>query len=189
MAEIELTQGLKALVDDEDFARVAAAGPWYAYRQSNGRVYSRHSAPGAEPRKPVTVLMHRFVLGVSDPKAHVDHKDHNGLNNRRANLRAATPSQNTANSRKRRDTSSRYKGVHFDKEKGKWRARIKHNGTEHHLGYFENEAQAAHAHYIASLEYFGEYRTTKLCPKDDTATVIAADRTNTNKVNNIQAKS
>lgn len=66
------------------------------------------------------LYMHRMIVGLD--VAAVDHRDGNGLNNRRANLRAATFSQNNQNARKRPGCTSRYKGV--DWHKGAWRARI-----------------------------------------------------------------
>ncbi|MHC4867843.1 MAG: HNH endonuclease [Planctomycetota bacterium] len=79
--------------------------------------------------------MHRQLI--TPPPAYcIDHINRNGLDNRRANLRLATPSQNAANS-KPRNPRSGYKGVWFDKRKRKFRAAIWHNNKRIHLGYFD----------------------------------------------------
>ena len=88
----------------------------------------------------------------------VDHKYGEGLDNRRANLRLATPAQNSHNrSKGRNKTSSRYKGVYLVKETKKWRASICHNNKRIHLGFFKNETDAAKAYDGAAKEYFKEF--------------------------------
>jgi hypothetical protein len=167
MKEVPLTRGYVAVIDDADYDRVMAAGAWHAHRQRKG-MYALHTVyiKGSKPHKWLTLRMHRFILGVTDPKIDVDHRDHNGLNNRRANLRVATRSQNRANGRKPRGTSSTFKGVSFHKKLRKWQAYITANGKRTYLGLFEREADAAFAYYSAALKYFGEFTTTSLSPKE-----------------------
>lgn len=86
----------------------------------------------------------------------VDHIDRDKTNNQVNNLRWVTRSQNNMNSSKTtKFTSSRYKGVSY--EKNKWRAYIRLNGKKLHLGMFETENEAAHAYNSAALELFGEF--------------------------------
>ena len=88
----------------------------------------------------------------------VDHINHNGLDNRRANLRIATASQNNANSRRGMNRGrSKYKGVWWDEKAGKWRAGIKCQGKCIHLGMFDDEIEAAKAYDRAAGLYHGEF--------------------------------
>ena len=156
MKTIPLTQGKVALVDDEDFERLSkykwcalnCHGFYYAVRSeriTNGRYgKTRH------------FKMHREILGLTDPKIHVDHKNHNGLDNRQENMRACTCSQNQMNQRTMRSKKhSPYKGVCFFH--GKWRAAIKIKGKTTHLGTFPSEISAAWAYNEAAIKYFGEF--------------------------------
>ena len=105
------------------------------------------------------VFMHNQIM--SFPKMYVDHKNGNGLDNRRINLRLATRRQNSQNSRKRGNTSSKFKGVSFHKQSGKWRSRIIINGTECFLGLFDSEESAAQMYRSVALEVFGEFANFK----------------------------
>jgi hypothetical protein len=87
----------------------------------------------------------------------VDHRNTNGLDNRRSNLRLATYSQNNCNKAKRKNTSSRYVGVCFNKQLKRWGAYIKPQGKKIFLGYFDNEIDAAHAYDAAARKYHGEF--------------------------------
>ena len=104
-------------------------------------------------------LAHRlawlYVHGELAPQ--LDHADGNPSNNRISNLRPATQSQNNGNARKRSDNTSGKKGVSWHKRDKKWQSRIKHNGRQIYLGYFET-AKAAHAAYCEKArELFGEF--------------------------------
>ena len=87
-----------------------------------------------------------------------DHKDRNGLNNRRNNLRQATSSQNVANQSLRSNNTSGYKGVSWDKASGKWVAKVKVNGKQQqHLGLFSDPIEAAKTYDRAALKAFGDF--------------------------------
>lgn len=100
-----------------------------------------------------TISMHKLLTGWPQ----TDHIDHDGLNNRRSNLRLATAGQNGANRRASPGCSSQYKGVRWYPSSRKWCARIRCNGKLRHLGYFAREDDAARAYDAAALEAFGEY--------------------------------
>ena len=86
----------------------------------------------------------------------IDHINHNGLDNRKANLRLATFAQNARNSRMRRNRSG-YKGVCFANDRGKYRAVIWHDNTRIHLGYFNSPISAALEYDRAAKKYHGEF--------------------------------
>jgi hypothetical protein len=93
--------------------------------------------------------------------ADVDHVHHDYLDCRKSELRLVTNQENCQNQRKQSNTSSRYKGVGFDKTCGKWKSQIKQNYKSIHLGYFpptiDGELSAAIAYDIKAIELFGEF--------------------------------
>ena len=99
--------------------------------------------------------MHAFLTGYE----RTDHRNGDGLDNRRSNLRDATAGENSRNTRVHLDSASGLKGVSWYKRSRKWRAHI-HVGTkQQHLGYFATAEEAAHAYDDAARELHGEYAT------------------------------
>ena len=101
--------------------------------------------------------LHRVIMGEPDDMT-IDHINHDKLNNCRSNLRIATRQQNNMNQSKRKDNKSDVIGVSWSKTSEKWRAQIKVNNKQFHLGYFDNFEDACKARKNAEIKYFGEYR-------------------------------
>ena len=93
----------------------------------------------------------------NDPVALLDHADGCVSNNRIENLRPASKSQNSANSKIRSDNKSGAKGVSFDARRGKWRAYITKDGVTKSLGYFTDFYDAESAYVLAALKKFGDF--------------------------------
>ena len=145
--EIQLTRGMVALVDDVDFER-AVCFEWSAAKRGAQLWYAKRSASPRPHRS--WEYLHRFILGVVDPSVRVDHKNNDGLDNRRLNLRVASHGQNCQNSRPR--SSSGFKGVDWHSGDGRWRARC--GGV--HIGEFDSAEEAAVAYDRVALEVYGK---------------------------------
>ena len=152
---IPLTQGKYAIVDPEDYERLSKY-KWHAHKAPHTFYAVRSLTNGKkQPRK--NAQMHNLIIEVP-PGMFIDHINHNGLDNRKANLRPATRTQNIWHRKKfKRPSRSRYKGVDWSKTQKKWRARIRVNGKRIYLGSFKNELQAAKAYDAAAKKYHGEF--------------------------------
>lgn len=154
MKEIKLTQGRFAMLDNEDFDRVNQFR-WYADKDKSAQVLwyaARHVYING---RRTTQKLHQFILGDGEK---IDHRNGNGLDNRKENLRRASASQNGANRRKQvKPASSTFKGVTFVKARGNWRASIKINGSRIPLGSHSQEIDAATAYNEAARRLFGEF--------------------------------
>jgi hypothetical protein len=154
MKAIPLTKGFATVVDDEDYDRLVIH-KWVAMLASNGRVYAARTSSRKDgpPRK--SIYMHREILNAAKGEQ-VDHRDFDGLNNTRENLRLCNVHQNAQHSRKLTTSRFNYKGV-VDKRHGKYRARICINGKRTCLGTFDTQEQAAKAYDLAATAHFGEF--------------------------------
>lgn len=144
-----------AIVDPADYERLRKY-EWFARKGKNSFYARRYEARG-KGKKETLVYMHQEIIKV--PKGMmVDHINHDSMDNRRANLRAATTSQNSYNRKKlSRQCSSKYKGVWWHKSSLKWQARIIFEKKRIHLGTFKNEIDAAKAYDEAARKYHGEF--------------------------------
>lgn len=150
MKEIKLSQGKVALVDDEDYDKISQY-PWYANKQGNSYYAIVHN--GYLDGKRVLLKMHRVIMGITNPKIFVDHKDSDGLNNQKYNLRTATVSQNAANKASYRGVS-KYKGV--TKEGKYWKAMCTKDGISHRKK-CSTEIEAALWYNQKATELHGEF--------------------------------
>ena len=147
MKTILLAKGHVAFVDDADFEQVSKF-KWHAKKTKTTYYATTH-----DPKNPNHKLyLHRILLG--DPAGVlIDHKDRNGLNCQRDNLRAATKSTNMANRPKRSDSKVPYKGITWHQQSNKWRVRI----AGKQVGMFVDPLDAAKAYDAAAMAKFGEY--------------------------------
>ncbi len=101
--------------------------------------------------------IHRLIMGVTDKNIVVDHINHNGLDNRKSNLRICTSGQNTCNCLTSKNNKSGHKGVYWSKERKKWCAQISINNKTKGLGRYDTIEEAIEAREKAAKEYYGEF--------------------------------
>lgn len=148
MKQIPLSRGKFAFVDDEDFEWLSKH-KWAALKRRNNRFYAVSKIGGK------SVSMHRIILGLTDSNIFADHKDNDGLNNQRHNLRPATKEQNQYNRGVNANNPTKRKGV--NRHRAKFQVRIRHLGEKIYLGLFEDADEAARAYDAAARKYHGEF--------------------------------
>jgi hypothetical protein len=149
MREVQLTQGYVALVDDEDYERVSHY-KWsvsIAYQVNNKRMRAVTCIADG-----VFVLMHRFILGVTDQTIDVDHKDGNGLNNQKENLRQTSRGQNLQNIRVVRSRTG-VRGV-TRLRSGKYMVQVQRNYVNHYFGTYDTLEEAERVAIAARQKLF-----------------------------------
>ena len=153
MASIALTNSdLVAIVDDEDIEKLKSYR-WRLLINKRRRIPSYIVSTSSRH----AVSMHRIIMDAKHGQQ-IDHADGNALNNQKSNLRFATASQQMMNRpRFRTKTSSRYKGVYWDKTLRRWQIRIAVNGKEKTVGYGSSENDAARKYNDAAMLYHGEF--------------------------------
>ena len=157
MKEIKLTQGKVALVDDEDFKWLNQHN-WYIL---NG-TYTEYAVREVNNK---CLIMHRLIMKTPNNLI-VDHKNHNGLDNQKHNMRNVTKGQNNQHRINHKINASVYKGISINRNTGKWVVRISIDNERLCLGSFEVEEQAALIYNLAALKYHGEFAYLNMLPKE-----------------------
>lgn len=156
MIHIPLTEDRYALIDNEDLELILG----YKWRLEKNRndIY----AIATLKDKNRSIRMHRLIMKAQKGDQ-IDHINHNGLDNRKTNLRIVTTSQNQMNRLKRHGTTSKYKGVSWNKNGHKWEARVVINKKDTYIGLFDSEIEAAQTYDKWAKDSFGEYARLNLC--------------------------
>lgn len=164
MKEIPMTKGYVALIDDDDYGRVAEL-QWRALvgrARTDGHCDVRAVRWDTRPgEKRMVLYLHRFIVDAPDGME-VDHKNGDTLDNRRCNLRVCTRAENQHNQRAQSGKSSTFKGVVWNKANGKWVAQIRFSGERRYLGSFCSELEAARAYDHAAVTLHGEFAKINL---------------------------
>lgn len=181
---IPIGHGLFVLVSPEDFERVNAH-KWHRqlHRARHGKVYAQRTirlGPGRNGKQ-TGVALHRFIMGAKRGQL-VDHRNGDGLDNQRDNLRLCTPRQNSQNVVESKNQKlGGFKGVSWSKRAGKWCAQIRGGPTgadgkrkQIRLGLFTDPIEAAKAYDRAAREHFGEFASLNF--PETTAPAVAARR-------------
>ena len=164
MKKILLTQGMEALVDDEDYCELSR-NIWFAVRFRKWW-YAARSSTNAEQESgyPRMLYMHRQILGLAlEGQAFADHIDRNGLNNTRKNLRRATHAENQRNSGRPEGSKRPYKGVQEKKLKNgrsRWVVQLNANSKCRYVGTFDDAISAAKAYDSMARLLYGEFACT-----------------------------
>jgi HNH endonuclease/AP2 domain len=142
------------LIDAEDWPRISGF-KWSVSSDGGTRMYV---STYADKKK---TYLHRMILEAPNGQS-VDHRNGDPLDNRKVNLRLATHQENMFNRCKAqtygsKPTASYYKGVTWDRSRGRYKAQIVKNGVNHYLGHFLDERSAAVAYDQAATEMFGEF--------------------------------
>lgn len=156
MKEIILSNGMIAIVDDEDFEELNKYKWHYSIGSSQRKGYARRMK--MTDRKTRRIYMHRVIMGLDgnpDRTFMVDHIDRNPLNNSKENLRICTLGENLRNKSKKINGQFRYMGIR--KARKLFAAQITHNGNHICLGTYQTQEEAALAYNKKKIELHGEF--------------------------------
>jgi AP2 domain/HNH endonuclease len=149
---------LECVIDTADYSLVKGHR-WYAKSVHYIKKYKAAETYYARAAR-LSASMEHLLLPPVDGKT-IDHIDRNSLNNKRSNLRYATPAQQTMNQRRANPTkTSKYRGVSWNKNTQKFRTIITLQGKKTHVGLYESEEDAARAYDAAAIQHFGEFART-----------------------------
>lgn len=149
MKKIVLSQGKKAIIDDDDFDEISKF-KWTMH--SEGYAYRMIYYPDHQK----CVLLHRLIMKAVKGQE-VDHLNGNKLDNRKKNLRFCTSGENKANQKIRADNTTGHKGVWQDKRNGRYYAYINFQGKRYCLKGYATAKEAATAYNQKALELYGSF--------------------------------
>lgn len=155
--------GYTVTIDEQDACHLDGRKWRVVKNKHNSKLYVKWSS--SIKGKRIHLVLHRLILNAPRGSI-VDHRDGNGLNCGRINLRFGDHILNARNTKKRSDVpyTSRFKGVNWRPLEKKWVAKIRHGGRQHHIGYFQDELVAAFKYDQASLKFHGEQGKTNFLP-------------------------
>lgn len=149
--EIVISDGNVAMIDSSDLHLVNGYRWSICWHPDTDTIYAHANTRSKQPR--TTIKMHELIIPPIEGME-VDHRDHNGLNNRRSNLKSVTHGVNMHNQGPRKDNKVGLKGVYAVRDK--FRAQIRVNGELMNLGYYETPADAANAYDKHARIVYGE---------------------------------
>lgn len=150
------THGLVEFLVDPSFKAELDKYYWCVSKESKNSENTLVYAVGwktPKAKNQASVRLHRLVAGAEKGQK-VDHINGNTLDNRKENLRIVDHTVNMQNTRKRKNATSRHKGVCWSPQRNAWRARLYSHRVTKELGYFKNESDAAKA-YNDALDKYG----------------------------------
>jgi hypothetical protein len=154
---IQLSKNKWTLIDRDDYD-IVSSFKWHAIKCGNKSEIWYASRDSRKLKNGESSLLHRLILGITDKSIHIDHINHNGLDNRKCNLRICTCPQNTRNAlKKSTPSSSTFKGVSYKMEFGLYSARIRSNNKDTFLGYFKTAEEAAHVYDFWAAYFFQDF--------------------------------
>ena len=149
---IPLSRGMFATVDVEDYPELNKY-TWTVRKEGNTYYANRTKRVGDRRKQEI---MHRKITNAPDGLV-VDHINHDGLDNRKQNLRVCTRKQNSRNQLPYKNVTSKYKGVYWEKQSKCYRASVRKDGKLYNLGRFKDQKEAAKAYDERAVELFGEF--------------------------------
>lgn len=154
MKKIKLTQGQYTLVNNLDY-KFLNQWKWCVQWSDNTRsFYAVRTIWIGDKTK--TIRMARLILGAKKGQI-VDHINHDTLDNRRKNLRICNHSENMQNRRRKRNSTSGYKGVSWNNVMNQWQAQIRVNGKLINLGFSKSKRTMAKTYDVYAIKLFGKF--------------------------------
>ena len=151
---IPLSQGQYAIIDAEDYGKICCY-KWYAAKQGN--YFYAATNEKQDNGKYKQLKMHRVLVNAPADKL-VDHKNRNGLDNRKHNLRVCTAAENSRNRKVHADNTTGHRGIYWNSRLNKWMAQIRKMGKLHHLGVFSRKDDAIRARLKAESILFKDFK-------------------------------